>query len=42
VLIVIAGTFVALTPNMTAAFAASRSRVPVGEAPAMAMSKGGD
>jgi hypothetical protein len=42
VLIVIAGTFVALTPNMTAAFATSRSRVPVGEAPAMAMSKGGD
>jgi cytochrome c-type biogenesis protein CcmF len=42
VLIVILGTFVALTPNMTAAFAASRSRVPVSEAPAMAMGKGGD
>jgi cytochrome c-type biogenesis protein CcmF len=42
VIIVILGTFVALTPNMTAAFAASRSRVPVGEAPAMAVSKGGD
>ena len=42
VLIVILGTFVALTPNMTASFAASRSRVPVSEAPAMAMGKGGD
>lgn len=42
VVIVIIGTFVALTPNMTAAFAASRAQVPVGEAPAMAVSKGGD
>src|SRR5208337_642631 len=42
VIIVILGTFVALTPNMTVAFAASRSRVPVGEAPALAASKGGD
>ncbi|HVW78796.1 MAG TPA: heme lyase CcmF/NrfE family subunit [Alloacidobacterium sp.] len=42
VVIVILGTFVALTPNMTAALAASRSRVPAGEAPELAMSKGGD
>src|SRR5580692_9212024 len=39
-LIVIARSFGALTPNMRAAFATSRSRVPVGEAPAKAMSKG--
>jgi cytochrome c-type biogenesis protein CcmF len=42
VIIVILGTFVALAPNMTAALAASRTRVPIAESPAMAMSKGGD
>jgi cytochrome c-type biogenesis protein CcmF len=43
-LIVILGTFVALAPNMSAALAASRSRVPVAvtEAEAAAMAKGGD
>src|SRR5579883_1064265 len=42
VIIVVLGTFVALTPNMTAALAVSRSRVPAEATPAMAMSKGGD
>ncbi|HZU09547.1 MAG TPA: heme lyase CcmF/NrfE family subunit, partial [Pseudacidobacterium sp.] len=42
VIIVVLGTFVALTPNMAAALAASRSRVPVAEAPVLAATKGGD
>jgi cytochrome c-type biogenesis protein CcmF len=42
VIIVVLGTFVALTPNMTAALAASRSRAPAAEAAVLATSKGGD
>ncbi|MBX6361241.1 MAG: heme lyase CcmF/NrfE family subunit, partial [Acidobacterium ailaaui] len=42
VIIVVLGTFVALTPNMAAALAASRSRMPVAEVAVMAATKGGD
>jgi cytochrome c-type biogenesis protein CcmF len=42
VIIVVLGTFVALTPNMAAALAASRSRMPVAEVAVMAGTKGGD
>ncbi len=42
VIIVVLGTFVALIPNMSAALAASRSRVQVAEAPVLAATKGGN
>jgi cytochrome c-type biogenesis protein CcmF len=42
VIIVVLGTFVALTPNMTAALVASRSRAPVAETPVLVATRGGD